>query len=257
MPNVYAGASARWHDDYELGRPGWPAEVLEVARLPAKAAVAELGAGTGKLTRLLVKRFADVVAVEPDEGMRRRLGAICVGARVLPGSAEEIPLEDASVDAVFAAESFHWFDPVQAPAEIARVLRPLGALVLAWNLPAGPTQPSIEAAERVLRRRAPDETAFGADPLDLDPARYASGDWRRAFEHGPFEQFREVRIPHVQTVDREALVSFFASMGWIAALPDAERLPLLEEARARLGADEYDRPWESHVHWTRLRADPR
>jgi uncharacterized tellurite resistance protein B-like protein len=55
-------------------------------------------------------------------------------------------------------------------------------------------------------------------------------------------------------LDREGLVAFFASMGWLADLPDAERLPLLDELRSLLTADEYRRPWETHVHWTRLAA---
>jgi hypothetical protein len=135
------------------------------------------------------------------------------------------------------------------------VLRPRGLLVLLWNLPAGPTQPSVEAAERLLRRRGPDETEFGADPLDLNPGRYASGEWRRAFADSPFEELRDVRLANPQTVDPDALVAFYASMGWIADLPDAERLPLLDEARSHLTAPVYRRPWETRLHWTRLRAE--
>ena len=107
MANVYTGASDCWHDDYERGRPGWPLKVVDIPGLLPAATVLELGAGTGKLKRLLVSTFEHVVAVEPDEGMRRLLVALCPEAQVLAGSAEEIPLADASVDAVFTAEAFH------------------------------------------------------------------------------------------------------------------------------------------------------
>jgi SAM-dependent methyltransferase len=193
-----------------------------------------------------------VVAVEPAEPMRRLLVAFCPEARVLAGRAEEIPLADASVDAVFAAEAFQWFDGERALAEIARVLRPRGVLVLMWNLPAGPTEPSIATVEELLHGRGPDRAELGYDPLDLNATRYASGEWRLPFAASPFEELQETRLPNPQTVDRDGLVAFLASMGWIADLPDVDRLPLLDEVRSLLAAAEYRRPWDTHVYWTRL-----
>lgn len=248
------GSLERWPDDYERGRPGWPPEALRVPGLPPTATVLELGAGTGKLTRLLVSAFRRVVAVEPADAMRRVLVRQCPEAEVLAGCAEDIPLPDGSADAVFAAEAFHRFRREAALAEVARVLRPRGTLVLLWNLPAGPTEPSPAAAEELLQRRIPDAAGLGYDPLDLNTKVYASGEWRRAFAGSSFEELRETRLPNPQTVDREGLVAFFASMGWIADLPDAERLPLLDEVRSLLAAPEYRRPWATHVHWTRLAA---
>lgn len=137
-----AGSLDRWPGDYERGRPGWPPEVVDIPGLPSAANVLDLGAGTGKLTRLLVASFGRVVAVEPAEAMRRLLVSLCPEAEVLAGSAEEIPLANGSVDAVFAAEAFHRFEGERALAEIARVLRPRGVLVLLWNLRAIETPPS-------------------------------------------------------------------------------------------------------------------
>ena len=251
-----AGSSDRWPEDYERGRPGWPSEVVDIPGVPSMATVLDLGAGTGKLTRLLVSAFAKVVAVEPAEAMRRLLAAPCPEAEVLDGTAQEIPLTDDSVDAVFAAEAFHWFNDERALAEIARVLRPRGALVLMWNLPAGPTEPSIAAVEQLLAERGPDPAEVSYDPLDLDGLQYTSGEWRLAFADSPFEPLQETRLPNPQILDRESLVAFFASMGWLADLPDAERLPVLDEVRSLLSAAEYRRPWETHVHWTRLAAGP-
>jgi SAM-dependent methyltransferase len=247
-----AGSSDRWPEDYERGRPGWPPGVVDVPGLPSTATVLDLGAGTGKLTRLLLPAFGQVVAVEPSEAMRRLLVALCPEAEVLAGTAQDIPLADASVDAVFAAEAFHWFYDDRSLAEIARVLRPRGALVLMWNLPAGPTEPSIAAVEHLLAERGPDPAEVRYDPLDLDGPQYTRGEWRLAFADSPFEPLQEAQLPNPQTVDRDGLVAFFASMGWLADLPDAERLPVLNEARSLLGAPEYQRPWETHVHWTRL-----
>lgn len=246
------GSRDRWPEDYECGRPGWPPEAVAIPGLSAAASVLDLGAGTGKLTRLLVSAFDRVIAVEPAEAMRQLLVTLCPEAEASTGTGREIPLPDASVDAVFAAQAFHLFDDERAVAEIARVLRPNGALVLMWNLPSGPTEPSIADVERVLNARAP-KGDLGYDPLDLGHGPlYDSGEWRQSFAATPFEALREMRLANLQTLDRDGLVAFFASMGWIADLPDADRLPLLAEVRARLTSGEYRRPWETHIRWTRL-----
>jgi SAM-dependent methyltransferase len=247
-----AGSRDRWPDDYEQGRPGWPPEVVDLAGLPSTATVLDLGAGTGKLTRALTTVFDRVVAVEPAEAMRRLLVAQCPAAETLAGTAHEIPLANESVDAVFAAQAFHWFGDERAVAEITRVLRSRGALVLMWNLPGGPTQPSIEAVERLLTEHGPTAEEFGSDPLDLGGPRYASGEWALGLAEFPFEPLQSERLPNPQTLDREGMVAFFASMGWLADLPDSERLPLLDEVRSLVTADEYRRPWETYVYWTRL-----
>ncbi|HEY9375649.1 MAG TPA: class I SAM-dependent methyltransferase, partial [Jiangellaceae bacterium] len=106
---------------YELGRPGWPVEVTTVGDVSESATVLDLAAGTGKLTRLLVTRFARVIAVEPLDPMRAILERLVREAESLAGSAEAIPLPDASVSAIYVAEAFHWFggDPA-AVAEIER-----------------------------------------------------------------------------------------------------------------------------------------
>jgi SAM-dependent methyltransferase len=247
-----AGSRDAWPEDYERGRPGYPREAVDVAGVPADATVLDLGAGTGKLTRRLLEAFARVVAVEPSEPMRSVLRRTCPTAAALDGSAEQIPVPGFSVDAVFAAECFHWFDGPRALAEIARVLRPGGALVLLWNLPAGPTEPSLEAVEELLAPYWPPPETIGSSLGDLAAARFSSGDWRRPFTGSRFGELRETQLPNAQTVDRDGLVAFFASMGWIADLADEERLPLLERVRARLDHAEYRRPWQTHVHWTRL-----
>jgi SAM-dependent methyltransferase len=246
-----AGSGNRWPYDYERGRPAWPPEVVALGGVPSDATALDLGAGTGKLTRLLVGSFARVIAVEPADAMRNVLADRCPGAEIRAGTAQQIPLGDDSVDAVFVAQAFHWFDDVGSLGEIARVLRPGGSLVVMWNEPAGPFEPSVAAAERLLSGRVPRDFG-GYDPLDLGSPRYASGDWRKGFQALAFEPLRGERVSNPQTLDREGLVAFYASMGWLAELPDEDRLALLDDVRLLLHAEEYRRQWETHVHWTRL-----
>src|SRR5262249_50970017 len=95
--------------------------------------VLDLAAGTGKLTRDLVPSGARVIAVEPLDEMREHLVRLLADVEALGGTAEDIPLEDGSVDAVVCAQAFHWFDPERALPEIHRVLRPGGGLALLYN----------------------------------------------------------------------------------------------------------------------------
>src|SRR6201986_3186482 len=118
---------------YERGRPPYPPEALDWLLPPGARRVLDLGAGTGKLTRELAGRGLDVVAVEPLGGMRAELSRVLPDTPVLEGSAEHIPLPDGSVDAVLAAQAWHWVTPERAAPEVARVLRPGGTLGLVWN----------------------------------------------------------------------------------------------------------------------------
>ncbi len=237
----------RWQDDYERGRPGWPVEAVEVVRLDPGATVVDLGAGTGKLTRLLVPRYAQVIAIEPDEGMRRVLTAVCDG---IDGTAEHLPLADASVEAVFAAEAFHRFEGERSVTEIARVLRPGGTLALLWNVPGGDDHDDVAAAVDLMRSRAPEGLAY--DAADLNTTRYSSGAWRDAFEGSAFGALEEAAILHEQIVDRDGLLAFFSSMGWLAELLALERSTVLADVRALLTEETYVRSWRTHIHWARL-----
>lgn len=239
-----------WYEDYERARPTYPGQVIDVAGLPSSATVLELAAGTGKLTRLLVSRFARVVAVEPDAGMRRLLAAGCPESESMDGTAEHIPLADESVEAVFVAQAFHWFDTKAALSEIARVLRPRGALVVMWNVPSGPTMPSIAAVEELLAPVWPDDCGF---PLDMMSGGWRPGAWQLPFAHVTFEAIHETKLANSQTLDPEGLVAFFGSMGWVATMPEEDRQQLLDTMRSRLTATEYVLPWQTHAHCTRLR----
>lgn len=118
---------------YERARPGYPDAAVDWLLPAGQPQVVDLGAGTGKLTRLIADRGVDVTAVEPSDGMREQLQSALPGVPVLAGTAEQMPLEDDSVDAVLVAQAWHWVDLPRASAEVARVLRPGGRLGLLWN----------------------------------------------------------------------------------------------------------------------------
>ena len=118
-------------DLYEKTRPAFPPQLADLAEPLNGGRVVEVGAGTGKFTRDLVARGAEVTAVEPIGEMRRVLRRELPQITVVAGSAERLPLEDELVDLYIAVEAFHWFDPTKAWAEIKRVLRPGGRVLVA------------------------------------------------------------------------------------------------------------------------------
>jgi len=107
-------------DRYDRFRPTYPADAIAWALGERPLRIADIGAGTGILSRVLQRLGHEVVAVEPDEKMRGRLEEVSPGITALAGTAEEIPLPDRSVDAVVAGQAYHWFDTVRAHPEIAR-----------------------------------------------------------------------------------------------------------------------------------------
>lgn len=118
---------------YDRVRPG-PAPAAVDWLLPDGCQVAvDLAAGTGLFTRALLGRVPEIIAVEPDERMRDVLAAATPEVRVLAGRGEELPLPDASADAVFISTAWHWLDPALAVPEIARVLRDGGRLGVLWT----------------------------------------------------------------------------------------------------------------------------
>jgi ubiquinone/menaquinone biosynthesis C-methylase UbiE len=132
--------------------------IVERACLGPGSVVCDVAAGTGKLTRLLVPSGARVIAVEPVREMRAQLEVAAPSAHVLEGLAESLPLREASVDCVTAAQSFHWFDYERAVPELARVIRPGGVLAVIRNL-RDERDPLVAALNEVIAPFVPAEEA--------------------------------------------------------------------------------------------------
>ena len=203
--NSFGAAAA----EYERGRPPYPAAAIEWM-LPAGARrVLDLGAGTGKLTRQLVERNLDVVAVEPSEGMRAELSRQLPGIRALAGTAEAIPLEDGSVDAVLVAQAWHWVDVARAAPEVARVLTPGGTLGLLWNI-RDEREDWVARLWSLMRR---------GDEIDLNGERPDVGTAFAPIERADFEWSHHL--------DRSALLDLVASRSYVITMPAGERAVLL------------------------------
>lgn len=242
-------------DAYERGRPAYAQEAIdalvrELGIGPGKR-VLDLAAGTGKLTRQLAAAGAELVAVEPIAEMRAKLEAAVPTAEAIEGTAEDIPLPNHSVDAVVVGQAFHWFDGIRAISEIRRVLRGHGALGLIWQ--------ARDASVPWVRRL--DEIIDRAD--DGHP-RFRTEQWRETFDlTALFDPIEKAEFDYVQRGSVETILDRVASISYVAAMPEARRLAVLDEVRALLqsdpataGSDVIELPYRSHIYWTRPRAIP-
>lgn len=225
---------------YDRVRPQWPAESLDVLGLPVTATVTEVGAGTGRLTQLLTSRFRSVMAIEPFAATPAH--ASMAGAHLLRGVAEALPVRDSSVDAIFAAEAFHWFDQRRAAAEFARVLRPGGLAVLMWNRRAAPITPEPQSA-------AWNEIERLFTSADHPLTAYKSRPWIAAFDGRGMGTFRTASINHTQLLTREEFPVYASTLSWVATQPDARRESLIRQLTHDLAAPEYHLHWRTDIHW--------
>ena len=221
-------------EEYERGRPGWPDAMLDLLPLDAAATVLDLGAGTGKLTRTLARRYARVLAVEPLPAMRAILERELPDVETHAGRAEAIPVADATVDGVFCGQSAHWFATDDAVLEIARVLRPGGVVVAAWNRP-DPDRPS------------PIPAAYEERLAQIQPALSDDDPWTRAVERGPFKPVRHAALTHEHAETREMHLALAASVSWIASRDDRDEI--MAELARLLPPGEYVFPLRTEVLW--------
>ncbi len=218
-------------DVYERARPEYPAEavawIADRLELRAGRTVLDLGAGTGKLTRALVATGANVIAVEPGKAMMAELVHAVPEAQAVQGAAEDIPLPDASVDAVTVGQAFHWFRHDEALPELHRVLRSQGGISLVWNSRDQDAPLQCDLTDLIARFFPPDR-----------PGGPGGGSWAQPLaESDLFEPLDERRFRFAQTLDADALVDRIASISFVAASPLEERLALEQRLREIVAAN--------------------
>lgn len=198
---------------YDRARPSYPREAAAWLAGDQPTTVLELGAGTGKLTAVLVELGHDVHATDPDEQMLEVLRERLPDVRTSVATAEDLPVGDASYDVVVVAQAFHWFDHERALPEIARVLKPGGRLSLVWN----ERDERIPWVRRLGALIGTQEQLRSTEPLESSPL------------FGPLETgtFR-----HWQVVDRESIADLARSRSNIATLDEQARAAKIAEVVA-------------------------
>ena len=226
MPlNEIATNYSRAVDNYEAGRPDYPAELVSALPLSGAHVVVELGAGTGKLTRLMLPHLSSgaiLIAVEPLADMAAKI-AKETKVSVVNRSASDTGLEDASADIVVCAQAFHWFDDEASVAEIARILRQHGALALIWNV----------RDESVAWVRA---ISHLIDDYAENTPRYNTGRWQWILRDPRFSFDKELIEENPHTVLRDGIYDRVLSTSFIAKMSDTEKQNLRLEIGAILDA---------------------
>lgn len=231
---------------YQSGRPDYPRDavdwLLDPVRTPGRALrVADVGAGTGKLTRTIVEAGADVVAIDPDPEMLAVLRESVRGVPTFVGTAERMPLPDASVDALLLGQAWHWVDPDLGAAEASRVLRSGGVLGLAWNI--------RDESEPWVRRLT--EVMHGSHAEQM----IADGGPRVGAPFGPLD----TRTWHwTRTITLDALHDMVSSRSYVITATSPERTRILGEVaelfdaqrRVEHGVEVADLPYRTEAFRT-------
>jgi ubiquinone/menaquinone biosynthesis C-methylase UbiE len=221
--------------EYDRGRPTYPAAALEWM-IPTNARVAvDVGAGTGKFTRLLHEVGLDVTAVDPDAGMLQQLRSSVPGVATLEGTAEHIPLPDSSADVVTFAQAWHWVDDSLGFPEVGRVLRDGGTLALVWNFRNNAAGWHELFGEIVSDRVASIEVAGVGSTLP------------------PFGEWERAEFDWVQTLTRRELVDLVKSRSvFLVAEPEEQQRvlaalnDLLDTHPDVAGRSEYELPYRTY-----------
>lgn len=235
---------------YTQGRPDYPDALSPLLRhtlnIDAHTSVVDLGAGTGKFTRLLTPLTEHLTAIEPVEPMRQEFAKSLPDTPILHGTAESLPLADATADALVCAQAFHWFANEAALAEIHRVLKPGGRLGLIWNV----RDESVDWVAEITRI---------ITPYEGDTPRFHTGLWREPFDGRRFAQPELTCFNYSHSGTPETVImNRFLSVSFIAALPEADKAGVTEQLRdlikthpALRGRETIDFPYQTQAYLCR------
>jgi SAM-dependent methyltransferase len=238
---------------YARGRPRLgPQPVAVICEAVGGPRVLELGAGTGLVSRALVDAGLDVVALEPLAAMRAQLKRAIGAERVLAGRAEAIPLADGSVDGAVASDAFHWFDGPRAAAELHRVVRPGGGVVVCVTDAAGAdSRPAWELDLGAVLHELRDAAGH---PHARGPRRPEA-----LAEHGGITDVRHRSVPFTHLTDRDGMLAYVASMSFVGVLPAPRRAEVLARVGTildRHGVVRVELPMTAELWLTRRRPGP-
>jgi SAM-dependent methyltransferase len=217
---------------YERYRPGPHAAAVDWMLPNRLHSVVDLGAGTGALTRLLMDRADQVIAVEPDDRMRSILIEEIPGARAVMGKGESMPIPDGCADAVVASTSWHWMDPVPTLSEVHRVLQPNGILGVLWSGP-DPEGAFLAQAQTLLSQRPAEGSDGGLGGLIMGDARRPASTLEIP-PTAPFEQPEHQVFRWDVALDADELIGLLGTFSWIITMPDETRNRVIAEARRLL-----------------------
>lgn len=244
MPEARATSFGSVAAAYERGRPDYQAEAVRWLLGAEPRVVLDLGAGTGKLTRAVLREGHEVIAVDPDARMLAELSA---GSPTVPtrvGSAEATGLASGSVDAVVLGQAWHWVDPEPAAREIARILRPGGVLGLVWNI-RDARSPFVADLSRLMHTSAAEALIEGSGPTvpaPFGPCEHATFDFTRTLSPGE-------------------IVDMVASRSYVVTAPEQERRAVIASVRELVathpegrGRDRIDVPYRTQCFRTQVDA---
>ncbi|HTR47205.1 MAG TPA: class I SAM-dependent methyltransferase [Verrucomicrobiae bacterium] len=240
-------------EDYIRYRPGYPSAVLDALRdncgLRPESVVADIGSGTGLLTRMFLENGNAVYGVEPNAAMREageQLSAAYRNFRSVAGSAEATTLPGSSVDFVVAGQAFHWFEPAAARAEFRRVLRPGGWVAVLWNERRTDTTPFLREYESFLRK-------FGTDYEKVAETYPRGQQMADFFGVGRFEgRF----FPNEQVFDFEGLRGRLSSSSYAPPSGHPKHEPMLAALKTVFDAHEENGrvhiEYKTHLYYGQL-----
>jgi ubiquinone/menaquinone biosynthesis C-methylase UbiE len=214
-----AASFDRAAEAYERARPEYPSEAVDWMLPPDAATVLDLGAGTGKLTRALAARGLEVFAVDPSPKMLDQLRAAVPDATISVGTAEDIPLPDASVDAIVVGQAWHWVDQEAALPSVARVLRAGGTLGLVWNL----RDDRVPWVQRLTTIMHPAEGEIFMET--------------GVIERGPFGEIESTSFEWSRDFRRDELLDLVRSRSYVITAEPTERASILSGVNHLLDTD--------------------